>query len=87
MNVYRILIGLSVLVALTGCERPGTDDANADNDMAPVSDTPQFVEFATFVKTEIKTTPATAEATAINDILFEFNNRDNPNAFDELFTD
>ena len=88
MNVYRTLLGLGLVVALAGCERSNMDDdGTADNDMDPGPDTPQSVEFATFVKTEIKTTPATAEAKAVNDVMFEFNNRDNPNAFDELFTD
>lgn len=89
MNLYRTLIGLGLVVALAGCERSDMDNGNADNDndMDPGPDTPQFVEFATFVKTEIESTPATAEATAVNDVMFEFNNRDNPDAFDDLFED
>jgi len=89
MTVFRTLIGLGFLIALVGCDQSNGGDGQADNDMdmEPDPDTPQVVEFATFVKTEIETTPATADATAINDVMFDFNNRDNPNAFDELFTD
>jgi hypothetical protein len=82
MRLIQNLAGLSALtLLLVGCENAGTGNAGIDNgnDNAVV-----FVEFADFVKGEINNTPANDAATPVNGLMFDFNNRTNATAFDDV---
>lgn len=82
---FQKIAGMSVLslaLTLTACDN--SESGNADNG----NDNPDMetgVEFAEFVKDEIENTSANSEATAVNEVMFEFNNKNNESAFDELF--
>lgn len=87
MSLFQKIAGMSVLslaLTLTACDNSGAGNSNADNG----NDNPDMeagVEFAEFVKDEIENTSANSEATAVNEVMFEFNNKNNESAFDELF--
>ncbi|WP_028671946.1 hypothetical protein [Saccharospirillum impatiens] len=84
MQLILKLVGLSALtLLLVGCENAGNGGGNADNG-DDNDDTVMFVEFADFVKSEINNTPANSDATPINDLMFDFNNRTNASAFDDV---
>lgn len=87
MSYLNKLAGASLLVlVLAGCDNTTTmGDGNTSDNTDDTSDMVTSVEFATFVKTQIESTPANADASAVNDLQFEFNNRNNSEAFNELF--
>lgn len=70
----RIGIALVATVALAGCS-----DSSSNRGPGP------SVDFTTFVKNEIKRTDDERNAVNINRLEFSFNDKDNEQAYDDLF--
>lgn len=83
---WRIATVALLGLTLVGCSNgngSGTDDGNGGGDDGAMNDTP--VEFAVFVKDQINNTEPFSATVEINDREFDFNNRGNEAAFDDLF--
>lgn len=78
MNGKTILAAVTTVLLLAGC---GGDD---DNDRRVVRDQPQT--FTAFTKSLLKSTDNTAEPVSVNDRTFSFNDRDNPEAYDDVLS-
>ncbi|MEE3118873.1 MAG: hypothetical protein VX339_12260 [Pseudomonadota bacterium] len=76
MSAYLRMIILAVAgLVLVGC---------SDGNPAP-RDTVFPVDFTTFVKTEVQKQSVDLEPVNINEREFNFNDQNNPQAFDDLF--
>lgn len=77
MNGKSILAAVTALLLLAGC---GGDD----NDRRILRDPGQ--SFTAFTKALLKSTDNTAEPVSVNDRTFNFNDRDNPEAYDDVLS-
>lgn len=72
---------MAFTLALLGCADSGSSMQMSDNG----NDADSSVDFTAFVISEINNTSEGRDATAINEIEFNFNDQDNDQAFAELF--
>lgn len=77
MNGKTILAAVAALLLLAGC---GGDD----NDRLVLRDPGQ--SFTAFTKSLLESTDNTAEPVSVNDRKFNFNDRDNPEAYDDVLS-
>lgn len=76
------LLNLAALAAMTTLLAGCFDGSSSGGDNRP----DPAVDFSTFVKAEIGNTDTTREPANINDLEFSFNDQNNEQAFDDLFT-
>lgn len=78
MGLFLKAACLAGLAALAGCSNGSSSSQDPRPDPS--------VDFTTFVKTQIQNTNDTREAVQINKQQFSFNDQNNEQAYDALFT-
>jgi len=75
-----LIAALGLAFGLAGCGGGDNDDGGGDNDAGGATST----DFTSFVKDELATPSDTRAPAAVNERDFEFSDRENPDAYDDV---
>lgn len=78
-QITRTVLLLAGGIALSGC-----DDSDSPFEEVTTPAEPQAVDFTTFVGEQFAMTADDADPEAVDGLEFEFNDQDDPEAFDDL---